>query len=203
MYKVFINNKAIIFTKKVEDFNTIRLLKSENLSPSLLLQLIKDESLITTDFSLLIDLNKINFPHREFSFLMKQKIAAGGLVLNENGEVLMIYRNQMWDLPKGHQDGGESIEECAIREVEEETGITNLTAKEKLTTTYHHYILNEKDILKETHWYLMHSNANQNFIPEEKEGIDKVEWVEIKDAKERLESSWISLLDVLIALEEK
>jgi ADP-ribose pyrophosphatase YjhB (NUDIX family) len=54
--------------------------------------------------------------------MQKIVMAAGGLVENEHGEILLIYRKKHWDLPKGKLDAGETLEECAVREVEEETG---------------------------------------------------------------------------------
>ena len=65
--------------------------------------------------------------------------AGGGLVLNEHNEALLIFRKGKWDLPKGKLDSGESIAECAVREVKEETGLKDITLKEALTTTYHTY----------------------------------------------------------------
>jgi 8-oxo-dGTP pyrophosphatase MutT (NUDIX family) len=197
MYKVFINNKSIIFTKNLEDFNNEKVLDAKGMSPSQLLQLLKQESVEREEKQIVVNLKSIEFPHREFVFLFKEKIAAGGLVVNERKELLMILRNGEWDLPKGHQDGGESIEECAIREVEEECGIGNLEIIAPLQTTYHHYLLNEKDILKETFWFLMQTDSDQALTPQAKEGIEKVEWTDLETAQNRLENSWISLLEVL------
>src|SRR5690349_1535881 len=101
------------------------------------------------------------FIHKDFealkhAFFKKFKIvkAAGGLVLNNHKEMLFIFRRGKWDLPKGKLDEGETIEECSVREIYEETGITAKIRK-PLAITYHTYDENGKHILKESHWYLL------------------------------------------------
>lgn len=115
-------------------------------------------------------------------------IAAGGAVYKkENNQVriLLIYRNGVWDLPKGKLESGESVEECAVREVAEEVGISKMPIIEtKLTDTVHYYSIKETEIKKITHWYLMcFENPESDFIPQEKEGITKVEWCLINEAR--------------------
>jgi 8-oxo-dGTP pyrophosphatase MutT (NUDIX family) len=106
-------------------------------------------------------------------------IAAGGLVQNSKGEFLLIYRRSFWDLPKGKLDAGELIPECAVREVQEETGIQTLELGPFICTTTHHYFdkwLN-KDVVKHTHWYIMLSLENEALVPQTEEDIEKIEWV--------------------------
>ena len=90
---------------------------------------------------------------------VKEKIpvnkAGGGLVYNKKGDVLFIFRNGKWDLPKGGIEKGEEIRETALREVEEETGVTNLIIQRKLQKTYHIFKRNGRYKLKVTHWFEM------------------------------------------------
>ena len=95
------------------------------------------------------------------------------MVINPNKKVLFIYRNNVWDLPKGHIEKNESTESAAVREVEEECGIENSTIIQKLIITYHIYFLDGIK-LKETHWFLMHSDDSNNLIPQLEEGITEV-----------------------------
>ncbi len=104
-------------------------------------------------------------------------IAGGGLVMNKKTELLMIFRRGFWDLPKGHLDQGETIEECAIREVQEETGLSNVTIVSPLLITYHTYEQGTHHILKESHWYLMHLNKEDTLVPQVEEDIEKIEWI--------------------------
>jgi 8-oxo-dGTP pyrophosphatase MutT (NUDIX family) len=103
--------------------------------------------------------------------------AAGGLVFNEKNELLMIFRRGFWDLPKGKVDEGESLEECAVREVQEETGLQNIKLGEFLNTTYHTYTLNNQSILKPSHWYKMKHLGNELPIPQTEEDISEIKWV--------------------------
>src|SRR4051794_1665781 len=99
---------------------------------------------------------------------MAQKIiAAGGLVTNEYNELLMIFRRGKWDLPKGKLDEGETIEQCAVREVEEETGIGNLELVKLVGITYHEYFDKHinTEVRKETHWFAMRVNGKPIPVP--------------------------------------
>jgi 8-oxo-dGTP pyrophosphatase MutT (NUDIX family) len=113
---------------------------------------------------------------------------AGGLVLNEKNEILFINRRNVWDLPKGKMEQGESAEETALREVKEECGIESLESVGFLRDTYHIYWESGRRKLKITHWFLMRAESGQNLQPQTFEGIDKVEWLgrhsrELKEGK--------------------
>jgi 8-oxo-dGTP pyrophosphatase MutT (NUDIX family) len=123
--------------------------------------------------------------------------AAGGLVLNEKKELLFIFRRGKWDLPKGKLDKGETLEECAVREVGEETGLKNISLKNELLTTYHTYDENGKHILKESYWYEMHVSGNQKLIPQTMEGIHEAKWVKRKNITDVLSNSFPSTKDVI------
>ncbi len=123
--------------------------------------------------------------------------AAGGLVQNENGEILMILRRGKWDLPKGKLDEGETLEACAVREVQEETGIKTLQLKRPLLTTYHTYHEFGKHILKESYWYLMQANKNELLTPQTEEDILQIEWVPASSLEEKLRNTFPSIIDVI------
>ena len=125
--------------------------------------------------------------------------AAGGFVLNENKEILMMFRRGKWDLPKGKMDKKESFEECAIRETEEETGLKNITLISPLITTYHTYHEGTRYILKETKWFRMKVNGEQKLIPQAEEQITKLEWVGKNNLKNYMQNSFPSVKDVLEA----
>ena len=122
--------------------------------------------------------------------------AAGGVVYNQKKELLMIFRNGKWDLPKGKLETGESIEECAIREVQEECGVNNLQITSKLSDTYHTYELNGKMVLKHTFWFRMKTNFEGELSPQTKEGITKVEWVNQDEIAERLKNAYANLVEL-------
>lgn len=123
--------------------------------------------------------------------------AAGGVVKNETGEILFIFRRGKWDLPKGKRDDDENAEDCAVREVKEETGLHNIKAGGQICTTYHVYTEYGKHILKETDWFSMKSSSGEKLIPQLEEGIEKIEWVNFADISERLKNSYALIADVL------
>ncbi|MBS1620281.1 MAG: NUDIX hydrolase [Bacteroidetes bacterium] len=124
-------------------------------------------------------------------------IAAGGLVFNEKNELLLIYRRGKWDLPKGKLDPGESIEDCAIREVQEETGLQKIKLNKLLTLTYHTYHEGTRFILKETHWFLMKTKSSEPLLPQAEEDIIEIRWSNKKEIPVYLLNSFSSVADVL------
>ncbi len=125
--------------------------------------------------------------------------AAGGLVQNKNNEVLMIFRFQHWDLPKGWIEPGENAKTAAIREVEEECGISGLSSPSALTTTYHTYYQNNAPILKCTHWFKLSCSKEQQPIPQLEEGIEKAEWVPLSKLSNQLQCAFASVREVFKA----
>ena len=123
--------------------------------------------------------------------------AAGGLVENEKGEILMIFRRGKWDLPKGKLEKGEKLETCAIREVQEETGLTGLRILEALPTTFHTYDEFGKHILKESYWFRMRTHAAQKMKPQTEEEIHAVQWVRPDELKGKLANSYPSIVDLI------
>lgn len=123
--------------------------------------------------------------------------AAGGLVINEKKEILMIFRRGKWDLPKGKLDKGEKLEDCAVREVEEETGLQKIKLLSPLTITYHTYHEGTKFILKESHWYNMKVSGEQNLVPQTEEGIAEIKWVTVKESEKLFPNCFPSVIDVL------
>ncbi len=131
---------------------------------------------------------------------MKRKIiAAGGLVSNNRNELLMIFRRGKWDLPKGKLDEGESIEACALREVEEETGITNIALGKLIAVTYHHYFDEwiSEEVTKETHWFAMKILDDQKLIPQTTEGISEIKWVNETEMNECLQNTYQNIIDII------
>jgi len=124
--------------------------------------------------------------------------AAGGAVYNSKNQLLMIFRNSKWDLPKGKLEVGETIQECAIREVEEECGVSNLHIVSELPKTYHAYEMNAKAILKRTYWFKMNTSYSNELIPQIKEGITKVEWVNEKDILKKLENTYGNIKELFL-----
>jgi 8-oxo-dGTP pyrophosphatase MutT (NUDIX family) len=123
--------------------------------------------------------------------------AAGGLVLNEEKKMLMIFRRGKWDLPKGKIDDGETLEQCAVREVEEETGLTKIELLSPLLTTYHTYHEGSKFILKESYWYNMKVSGKQNLQPQTEEDILEIKWVTTKEAEKLFPECFPSVIDVI------
>lgn len=125
--------------------------------------------------------------------------AAGGLVLNEKQEILMIFRRGKWDLPKGKLDEGEKIEECAVREVMEETGLTKLNLGSLISITHHTYFDTwlKEEVIKETHWYSMQASSQEQLIPQTAEDIEVIEWVSPANLVDKLSNSYDTIVEVV------
>lgn len=136
--------------------------------------------------------------HRIQGNEMKVIVAGGGLLLNENNELLMIFRRGCWDLPKGKLDNGETIEACALREVEEETGVGNLVSGGLLGITRHQYFdpYIKEEVIKETHWYAMNVNGRPALIPQTEEDITDIRWVPLQEVPALLENSFDTIREI-------
>lgn len=122
--------------------------------------------------------------------------AAGGLVSNRRSDYLLIRRNGLWDLPKGHQEQGEDILTTALREVEEETGVSDLEAGSLLTITDHCYFRDGVWHLKHTWWYNMLYTEPVDLAPQKEEDISKAAWVAKSSLPSYLKNTFPSIQEV-------
>src|SRR5210317_853106 len=189
MYKVFVNDKPIVLTTEVSketDFKNY-LLKTVKIG-----KVIKDLRKPSIKEARLIGKNEKKLLKR-FLKKLPNVIAGGGKVYNEKGDILFIYRNDKWDLPKGKVDRKETIEAAALREVEEETGVKNLKIIKPLETTYHIFKRNGRHRIKITYWFEMKTSYTGRLQPEEIEGITKVEWLNSDKTQKALENSYANI----------
>ena len=137
--------------------------------------------------------------HKEMIRFIKTKFkvvqAAGGLV-DKEGKTLLIYRQGKWDLPKGKLDKKEKKTDCAVREVEEETGV-KVALGQKIGTSWHTYMRNKKYVLKKTHWYAMDCLDDSAMGPQAEEGIKDVRWVTLTELRSALYDSYRSIRNVI------
>lgn len=124
--------------------------------------------------------------------------AGGGLVENSFGEFLMIYRQGMWDLPKGKQEDGEDIKDSALREVTEECGVQSMEIDSFICKTFHTYHIDDKFILKETMWYHMKYNGDGITSPELAESIEKAVWIKPEELSEYVNETYPSVQNVFL-----
>jgi 8-oxo-(d)GTP phosphatase len=123
-------------------------------------------------------------------------IEAAGGVVDKDGKTLLIYRKGCWDMPKGKIDKGENKRDCAVREVEEETGVKG-EILDKVCTTWHTYVTNKKYVLKKTHWYYMRCVDDTNLAPQEEESIKEVKWMTLSEMRAALYDSYRSIRVVI------
>lgn len=146
---------------------------------------------------LIIPSNQPESTLKEIAILHKEIHAAGGLVQNQQGNYLFIFRLQHWDLPKGKQEPGESFETTALREVEEECGIHNLTLKNFLCTTYHTYRMAGEICFKHTHWYALRHSGETHLLPQTEEDITDAQWLNKEQIAEAIKNTYPSIIEVL------
>ncbi len=192
MYKVFVNDKPIFLTteqvfhkdekcfplKGINIKMMIKKMTKENWS-SVYIYHANGEQLI-----------------QKFKKKVPVVVAAGGLVKNEKGEVLFIKRNGKWDLPKGRVEEKETIEQAALRETEEETGVKGLEILKPLQVTYHFFKRNNKLRLKETYWFEMKTHYTGSLVPEANEGIEKVAWKTPNKALKTAKKSYANIREL-------
>ncbi|MFV0541813.1 MAG: NUDIX hydrolase [Aestuariibaculum sp.] len=189
MFKIFVGDKPLVLTNVVEQETYF---KNYLLDHIKIAKVIKE--LNTTDLS------EIRLIHHNPDKLLKKflkklpnVIAGGGKVYNMENKILFIYRNNKWDLPKGKVEGKESIEDTAIREVMEETGVKDLRITKPLQTTYHIFKRNGRYKIKITYWFEMKTGFLGSLYAQEEEGITKVEWLGVNETQKALENSYANI----------
>ena len=189
MLQIFYKEKPIIISDKKSDLKNSLIIDPELLENLDLLKLLTKKKInsigvFSNEFEIIINVFKKKFP---------EIIAAGGKVINNKSEILFIYRNKKWDLPKGKAEKNENISQTALREVEEETGIKNLSIIKPLDKTYHIFKRGKTNYLKTTYWFEMKSDYNGKFKPQKKEGITRVEWIGVENLPSILPKSYANI----------
>lgn len=202
-YQVFINEHLILltdasnsFTEENADFDSFTEMKQLDIEE---LQLVINWLFVEQEARYKVVLSAKNIANLWNDFLASFQLieAAGGLVKNESNQLLMIYRLNKWDLPKGKIEKGEGIQEAAIREVEEECGVKGLTIVDELAPTFHMYVHKENKVLKKTHWFSMNCSDSSALKPQEEESIEAVEWVNQGQLPSKIAESYASLKPLL------
>lgn len=199
MYKVFVNDKVILFiknTKLLSDMENVLILHYyDNAIASMVVNFLKNDGKLKH----LVFLTPT--PDQDFESFKNNFeliIAAGGKVSNTEGKVLFIFRLGKWDLPKGKVEANETFEASAIREIEEECGISNLTILNHIKDTYHIYELNGKMVLKQSVWYSMKSDDTSELVPQIEENITDARWMTDEEIqREVLKNTYPSIKEII------
>ena len=196
MYKVFFKDRAIFLGDKAESMNFRCMVylwtEGDNLEA-----IVSDFDQDENKEALFFAAEDVEALFSEFKGQFKFIEAAGGLVFNEKNEILAIHRLGKWDLPKGKLEDDETINEAAIREVEEECGVTNLQLGQELESTYHTYWMNNKWVLKCSYWFKMGYSGNEKLVPQTEEDIEKACWIPSNQLEEFKANTYASILEVI------
>ena len=182
MYIVYFDNKTIRFDRVAHIDDSLRIDGNtllETVDIAKLLQIIENSDSI----EILSDDFEVVFSHFCSFFVTVE--AAGGVVADDEGRIVMIHRRGRWDLPKGHRDAGESLSECAAREIEEECGLSQLTVDKEICSTLHFYDTYGRWELKRTTWFAVRALGSIATAPQTEEDIERVEWCELNEALRR------------------
>lgn len=190
MYKVFVKENPIILTDSKLNLGDTIMIPFDSFEMNKMVNLLSQNTL-----------KGIHLYHPDmelmwskFQSYFKVVEAAGGLVKNEFDDVLMIYRFNKWDLPKGKVEKGETHEMTALREVEEECNVKELEILKPLSTTYHLYTeKNNELILKISHWFEMKSNSSEKLIPQKEEGIEQVKYINKNQLEKILSNTYANI----------
>lgn len=203
MYKVFFDQKQIIITDD-------KALLSQNEAPVHLFQSKENLNSTIREFinhdqgsSLTVVGDNASDILNDCTTLFEYRIAAGGIVRNEYGHILMIKRNGLWDLPKGHMDNGETVLQTAIRETREETGISVLNAGAHFDDTRHLYYIGDKLVLKKSVWFLMSSFSTEVLTPQTEENITETKWADPMDLPHLFKNTYLSIAELLTSYLKK
>jgi 8-oxo-dGTP pyrophosphatase MutT (NUDIX family) len=198
MYKVFFGNRFIEFLSDKDNQ------QGQNSQSVILCKNKKSFDIAYQEFEKDIQISNLKIlspnPQKLFKhFKKKFKIirAAGGLVENTKGEILIMKRNGVWDLPKGKLEKNEKKKMGALREVHEECGISNLSIESKIGKSYHTYWIEKTHILKVTYWYKMLYVGQEIPVPQTAEGISEIKWINKEESINMIDLVYPNLRSIL------
>ena len=197
MHKIYFEKRAIIICtpddQTLSDPNAIMFSLGENIDIHTLVGLVESSDSL---HRICIPTEDVEGTYKKVCAEFLEVNAGGGLVSNRRGDFLMISRNDLWDLPKGHQDPGEPIEATALREVQEETGIDDLELKDLICITDHCYRRDGRWFLKHKWGYGMLYTDPTELTPQREEDIAKAAWVAKSSLPPYLTNTYPSIVEV-------
>ena len=199
MYRLFCNNRLLTANNFCENLLSVdnKCVKNYDDIVSKIMRWLDDESVGNLDLG---DVDGESLAYA-VKWIFRQAPAAGGVVVIDN-QFVAIERNGIPDLPKGHIEKGESPEVAALREVEEETGITNLEIIKELPATWHCYLLDNQWTIKKTSWFLMKTCSGMKNIPQTEEGITRVYLINKEDIRDFDAKTFASLRTLVPEIRE-
>jgi len=193
MYKVFVNNKPIILSDQPTTDSQYEVCLFKDINLDEILHKLRQSKTI----GIYLYHTNLAYLWQNFKAYFTTVYAAGGLVVKDDDTFLLIYRNRHWDLPKGRMEEGEEIEETAIREVEEECGISALKIIKPLQKSYHIYYEDKRNKLKITYWFLMSTTYNKSLTPQKEEGITKAVFIPQKEVATLYTKMYLSIAHII------
>ncbi len=197
MHKIYFEKRCIIICEPTEqalaDPNSIEFHIGEQINIHTLVNMFEASESLSRIY---IPSEEPEWMYRKLCAEFKEVDAAGGLVSNRRGDYLLISRNGLWDLPKGHREQGEDIALTALREVQEETGVDQLEIKDLICVTDHCYLRDGIWHLKHSYWYAMLYTNPVDLTPQREEDITKAAWVAKSSLPPFLKNTYPSILEV-------
>lgn len=207
-YKIYINESPLILTQ-TSDLSDETVFERSLIhakyrgKPKMLLNYIELLEKNKHHEGIIIQADDLSQLWRDFKSQYQYIKAGGGLVINQFGKVLLIFRRGVWDLPKGKQDPGETLAQTALREVKEETGLPDLRITEKFSNGYHCYLMSKQRTLKRTRWYLMQTQTPDKLILQKEEGIQDAAWFDPNQLPNLNMPMYNNIRDVLVRYKEE
>lgn len=206
MYKIYINETPLLFLETKEDAlspfkNGNYLVMKATGKQKQLFQVIDSLEKAGRFEAVVIHHENPESIFELFKGLYKILEASGGIIENDNNELLFIYRRGFWDLPKGKIDKGETPEQAAVREVAEETGLENVSLGAFIGFTWHTYKTPKNRILKKTWWYKMKTKETKLILQAE-EDIQDANWALLDDFLKSKPKVYNSIVDILQQYEQ-
>lgn len=198
MYNIYFGKRRITLCtpdeKVLKDPNAVILKTDDNFNYTQIIEVLDNSPAIR--HLMIYTESDLEYAFKKFRSVFKEVNAGGGLIHNENKDYLLIFRNDMWDLPKGKQEDGEEISKTALREVEEECGIDDMELGDLICITHHCYRIHNEFILKHTHWFNMACNKKCYPVPQREENITKAEWISREIINDYLKDTYPSIKEV-------